>query len=279
MSMKVLRLMDADTVEGLKISLGQRLLLKDMVSTLKPPEHCRLLPPQPTSQRRLEEEAGFDPQQLLRMFASNEDNYVTATTVAAGKIDVDFTKYISIATTASPRDQQHLTLVDGQLVLSQKKVPLESVTIAQYFEASLKIARLMEQQQSTDVAQYRLYLERIAQLAQVFTWPSVLLFDREFRKRVQEAAVRWDDESAYLMSLFLRPIPARSTGLKSDQKPRLDPASRKEVCFRWQRGQCTNAQACKYAHVCIVCFGDHPDIGDHLDKDHKSPHSSAEGKN
>jgi hypothetical protein len=198
MSMKVLRLMDVDTVEGLKMSLGQRLLLKDMVSTLKPPEHCRLPPPQPTPQQRLEEETGFDPQEMLRMFASNgnEDNHVTASTVAAGKIDVDFTKYISIATTASPRDQQHLTLVDGRLVLSQKKVPLESFTIAQYFEASLKIARLMEQQQSTtDVAQYHLYLERIAQLAQVFTWRSVLLFDREFRKRVQKAAVRWDDES------------------------------------------------------------------------------------
>jgi hypothetical protein len=118
---------------------------------------------------------------------------------------------------------------------------------------------------------YYLYLERVAQLAQVFTWPSVLLFDREFRKGVEEASLRWEDESSYLMSLLLRPLPSQPA--RAGQRKRFDPVSRKEVCIRWQRGQCTT-EACKYAHVCMICFGDHQD------KQHKGGlNTNGAGKN
>ena len=92
-------------------------------------------------------------------------------------------------------------------------------------------------------------------MVQVFTWPSVLLFDREFRKEQAEKNLSWDTEAAYLMSLLLRPLDKKAQmGPRKSQAQRMDDSGR-PVCLRWNRSASgCKMQNCRFAHVCYSCL-------------------------
>lgn len=85
---------------------------------------------------------------------------------------------------------------------------------------------IMTESGISEASKYLIYIQRIAQMAQVFTWSSVLLFDREFRTQTKRTQAR------------------------------IDPTTGKLVCIRYNRGLCQLKQ-CRYMHVCNTCFGTH----------------------
>ena len=60
--------------------------------------------------------------------------------------------------------------------------------------------KIMTESRFDEASNYLIYIQRITRLAQVFTWPSFLLFDQEFRKQQVENEISWCTESLYLMS-------------------------------------------------------------------------------
>jgi hypothetical protein len=108
----------------------------------------------------------------------------------------DFLNFVSMTNTTQ---EIHLS---RQKACCWKKTPRDKLSQAQYFQAALEMYPMFE---AEDVGNdYRLHITRVAQLAQVFTWASVLLFDREFCKlqlQAEKTTPEWADESSYLMSL------------------------------------------------------------------------------
>jgi hypothetical protein len=173
-----------------------------------------------------------------------------ASTSRATASKCDLLNFVSMSNIAQA---QEIQLLDGRLTVGNKKTPRKRLSQAQYFESALKMFSLFEAEGVGN--DYRVYITRVAQLAQVFTWASVLLFDREFRKlQAEKTTPEWAQEFSYLMSLCLRPLNPAASGVKRPAQAKTDPASGKPVCIRFNRGLCTHS-SCRYAHVCMQCCG------------------------
>ena len=91
---------------------------------------------------------------------------------------------------ADPYDEQENSLIEfdvGFCQISEGKPKLESVTISNWIDANAKImdqlivsGRLKSQ---SDISDYLAGTVKIAGLVEVFTWPSVIQYDNEYRKR------------------------------------------------------------------------------------------------
>jgi hypothetical protein len=272
---------EAEIDKEVKINIGQKLLLKELMLSLRRPRlpvgdekegEPRHPPPTPTSRAPAHNAEDFrgSAAAILQLWEEGaplqaqavQQTSASGTSSSGGKVGAyaDITKFLALSNSSENVSTPLLTLVDGRISVAEKKTPLDKVSVAQYFEAALKIHQHMLTCESpVTTAAYLVYIQKVAQMAQVFTWASVLLFDREFRKAVDQKTATWDDDSPYLMSLLLRPIQqSDKAGPLKKAQSRVDPVSRKPVCIKWQRGQCS-VPKCRYAHVCMVCFGAHPD--------------------
>jgi hypothetical protein len=222
------------------VSLGQRLLIKKLLSNLD-------------TEEKVEDEDEEDEEVQLNLGLFHQPPPIMQ---AEGKGNLkqsskykDITQYISLSL-GSPAKADSIEVVDGRILLTPKKQSLEKLSVAQYMEAALKIHAEVAAENTAEGEKYLQYLLRIAQMAQVFTWSSVLLFDREFRKECA-AGQQWDREAPYLMSLLLRAERAEQAGFKGRRPQKMD-ATGRPVCIRWNRGACTQ-KVCRYAHVCLAC--------------------------
>ena len=236
-----------------ELSLAQKMLLTAAVESL----HSKA----PSTETCRSKEN--DTEELIQMWAnmnvsgaSGPQQATTATTTCKSN-QKDITSYVTLH--PGQTSEHELRVVDGHISVANKRTPREKLTIPQYMEASIKMRSTLPPHQLND---YCDYLTKIAQLAQVFTWPSVLLYDKEFRRKQTETGGQWSSEEPYLMSLCLRPISNTSNtpnppNNKKSQS-RMDPTSGKPVCIRFNKSMCTT-DACRYAHVCMTCLGPHPD--------------------
>ena len=200
--------------------------------------------------------------ELIQMWANLNVNGASgpqqATTAATTckSTQKDITSFVTLH--PGQTSEHELRVVDGHISVANKRTPRDKLTIPRYMEASIKMRSTLPPHQLND---YCDYLTKIAQLAQVFTWPSVLLYDKEFRRKQAETGGQWSSEEPYLMSLCLRPIANTSNTPNPPNKKsqsRLDPTSGKPVCIRFNKSMCTT-DACRYSHVCMTCLGPHPD--------------------
>lgn len=162
----------------------------------------------------------------------------------------------------------------SELVIKESKGPLDNVTIAQYMEGSLRILRACAIEDKVDIngiMQQVGYLIKFAQFAQTFRWKSLLNYDYEYRRAQSEAGFPWGSDSPYLMQLHLVPTSVnveqpshnKRQGLPGSrpqgvQKNRYDPKSGNVICHKYNGKQGCNLRGCKFAHVCLTCFGNHP---------------------
>ena len=174
------------------------------------------------------------------------------------------------------------------LGLSEKKVSLESITLHQYTEASMRILReliIQDQMTMPEVLQYIGYVTKVASMAQVFPWRSILKYDQEYRKQQAAMSFPWGADSPYLMHLFLSQDdavrqtmdrqPDRQRG-PSTSRNKYDLVTGKIVCEKFNGRNGCNLRSCNYAHVCLECYDRAHGEFQHKQKAHNAPPASTE---
>ena len=247
------------------LPLGQRLLLLSAFQSLSDKPHPQVVPTvSSSSNSTIQFNNSTEPEQLLGLWRSLDSGALNTSVSGTGTRNIpttaskskDITSYVTLH--PGQQGEDVLKVVDGHITVGQKKTPREKLSIAQYMEGALRMADTLP---PTERNAYYGYITRIAQMAQMFSWQSVLLFDREFRREQDEKQWPWSTEAAYLMTLCLRahttaPNPQAQAHTKKQAK--IDPNSSKPVCIRYNMGTCVS-ESCKYAHVCMQCFGNHSD--------------------
>ena len=185
-----------------------------------------------------------EPEQLLGLWRSLDSGASNTSVSGTGKRNMippttaskskDITSYVTLH--PGQQGEDVLKVVDGHITVGQKKTPREKLSIAQYMEGALRMADTLP---PTERNAYYGYITRIAQMAQMFSWQSVLLFDREFRREQDEKQWPWSTEAAYLMTLCLRAhttAPNPQAQARAKKQAKIDPNSSKPVCIRKKIG-------------------------------------------
>ena len=160
----------------------------------------------------------------------------------------------------------HVVLKTGR-----KKVPLEQISPMQWSCANVKILLELLRRghlQETAMFDYLAYTVKIGELAESYTWGSILQYDRAYRQLQAQHGFRWASDSPHLTALHLKP---RSTGhLQGKSTPPPKPgrragtstgqASAANVCRLYNRNVCPYGKDCRFEHRCLApnCGGNHP---------------------
>ena len=113
---------------------------------------------------------------------------------------------------------------------------------------------------------YLRYTRKIGDYLQSADTSSVMILDHEHRIQVFEEDRRWDCIDSDKVYFHLK-------SPKSLNSPRVNKDTShngKQICRNFNNGNCYYC-ACKYAHVCLSCRGDHPRI-QHFAGQHVSQH-------
>ena len=243
-----------------QLPLAQRLLLNEAaksVNSKKP------ISTQACSTSAKDQPIEEDIMNVWQTFSSNE---MPATSSTFTPISTHTSKSKDIINFVSmhpgQNEEPELRVVDGHLHVGNKRTTRDKLSIPQYMEAAIRMRATVPLEQQEEYCEY---ISRIAQLAQVFSWASVLLFDKEFRRKREEKGGSWTSEEPFLMSLCLRPINTSPTNPQNKKKAswgssqqRVDPTTGRPVCIRYNKGGCTS-ETCRYTHVCLSCLGPHPE--------------------
>ena len=144
-----------------------------------------------------------------------------------------------------------------------RRIKLEQVSPMQWSAANLRIMidLLREGQlQPHSILDYVAYTIKVSSLATPYTWPSVLQWDRAYRRLQQQMGYRWGSDSPHLASLYLvarQPLPGKKG--KGGQVAH-GGRSVKPICRGFNKGNCTYKEDCQFRHVCSVpqCGRPHP---------------------
>ena len=157
---------------------------------------------------------------------------------------------------------------DQQIVVKSgpRKPKLENLTLSQWSIANLAILYKLSGENKLageSMLDYLSYTTKVYQLVQRFSLPSVLLYDREYRKLQASMNFRWGTDVQHLHTLCLqardkpsaqgmqtaakKPVMQRPGGNRSDRPKRDIPICRN---FNSAKG-CTHPN-CSYRHECIV---------------------------
>ena len=173
-------------------------------------------------------------------------------------------KYKDITEYLGPVDTgEHVVdSADGTQVVFRtgpRKPKLETVSPMQWCAANLKImVDLLRERTLTQrsVMDYIAYTIKVAELANKFTWLSVLQYDQTYRRMQQMHQFRWASDSPHLTSVYLVPRVTVAKG-PSVKAPR--PHKTAPICRNFNRGECAFSD-CKYQHICSLpnCGKPHP---------------------
>ena len=158
-----------------------------------------------------------------------------------------------------------------------KKLTLGEVTIEQYGYAGIEILNDMLRNSeiaSSDITHYLVYVQSVFRLASNIIWPSVLLYDMEYRDHQARDNFQWGSFIPNLREFHLVQKPdsvtAKAIGRNSNSfkestsnsgnhnngkkgKGPFLPDGR-TICRRFNTGECYR-QDCKLAHHCAICYG------------------------
>jgi hypothetical protein len=173
---------------------------------------------------------------------------------------------------------------DGSLAVEPngaKEKALEKVSWPMWTEANMQImAKLMGE--GVKPQDYMTYTVIISQLAQKYEWSSVLIYDREYRKKQANSGRPWGSDIPILRDVTLVPKSNFSRTLgkgfensskqgkrgwgrgapSSDSKPsgkgpkknaKLEFQDKFKVCKAFNEGECRFGDGCRFHHVCTVC--------------------------
>ncbi len=164
-------------------------------------------------------------------------------------------------------EREVCTQGEAQLVLRQvRQKPLpEQVSVAQYLSANARLMAKMitdgQLKSQADILSYLEYTANIGDFAQVCEVPSVMIYDKEFRKKQARIGQKWNDDDIHLATYYLnrrrRTDVASAPSPRSSKPPRLLDRRGNEICRSYNGTGCYR-EVCKFSHVCSVCKENHP---------------------
>ena len=156
---------------------------------------------------------------------------------------------------------------DQQIVVKSgpRKPKLENLTLSQWSIANLAILYKLvgENRLGADaMLDYLSYTTKVYQLVQRFNLPSVLLYDREYRKLQATMKFRWGTDVQHLHTLCLQardrpPVQgvqiAKKSGMQRQGGNRSDrPKRDTPICRNFNSSKGCTHPSCNYRHECIV---------------------------
>ena len=191
----------------------------------------------------------------------------------------DITENISLAYDCV--DEEIVTAKDGvEMVLRtagrSAKIPLSKVSVANWNLANYNIMYKLLREGvlgHKQIPDYLGYSVKIMDFLNLFDWKSILVYDREYRKKQAAFHFKWGSDPPHLSTSLLVPKflakPAEMGFQKSSYRDKVpDRKSAQPVTSRGQiicksfnnKGGCKYGQNCKYAHVCLIagCEKEHP---------------------
>ena len=170
--------------------------------------------------------------------------------------------------------RERIVLGDGDeqvLIRSGGSKPrLDQTSPLQWMGASIRILHelVARGDLSTDgITSYLSYMEKISDLASKYTWQSLLVYDREYRRWQAQTNCVWGADNIHLFEVYLdaRPRQASSNVKMHPNNPKRAPfRSQHEVCRLYNAGKCHWGSDCKFRHACSApgCNEKHP-VRDH----------------
>ena len=132
---------------------------------------------------------------------------------------------------------------------------LESVTPMQWSAANMKIMVTLLCEGELSNNSIMAHTIKILDLAQKYTWVSVLHYDRAYREMQQVYKYRRASDSPHLSALHLTP---RGPSLKPsmNKSPKTSNAFKgpRPICIQYNKGGCTYGAACQFRHICSGRF-------------------------
>ena len=151
-----------------------------------------------------------------------------------------------------------------------KKSKLSSVTPAQWVAANACIlADIVAKEQGYKddflVRDYMSYTTKIGELATLYTWKSVILWDDRYREKQFEFKFRWGSDSPHLnVQLVPRERNDKTkskVGIsKSGTDTTTESSQETRTCRYWNRKDACIRTPCRFKHACEWCGKDHPRI-------------------
>jgi len=150
------------------------------------------------------------------------------------------------------------------------RVKTENVTIAQWVSANMRILSLLLSRGDDILHDYVKYTEEIGELFQIYSTPSVMMYDYRYREKQAAEQFRWGTPDVHLVNFYLRTnVPSATTSRRpptapsslqsSSQLPRDNKGQL--LCRDYQQKSGCNRKFCKFSHVCGVdgCRRNHPE--------------------
>ena len=178
-------------------------------------------------------------------------------------------------------DEEVVTAKDGvEMVLRTAgraaKIPLSKVSVANWNLANYNIMYKLLREGALgheQIPEYLGYSVKIMEFLNLFDWKSILVYDREYRKKQASFHFKWGSDPPHLSTSLLVPKflvkTAETSAHKStfrDKAPERRPAQPTTskgqiICKSFNsKGGCKFGHNCKYAHVCLTpgCEKEHP---------------------
>lgn len=287
-------------VSDLKISVGQRVLLRKALKSLTPTTHAD--PPiqdfKPVTSKDLQkdkalnqllgeistESSAFGLNDLLAFEKESKTHVPAGSPPAAdseGKHKTLFIKDFISNNRIVPNDPDEKELFSGSgssvFMRSQGvKVRPENVSIAQWTAANMRIlAKLIDRGDivsKQDIIDYMKYTEELGDYFQIYTTPSVMLYDHRYRERQAKENFRWGTPDFHAVNFYLRPNIRNSSpniAMGGKQKPILKDSKGQNLCRDYQTESGCKRRSCKFSHVCATdgCRENHPEYLHSIVKD------------
>ena len=142
------------------------------------------------------------------------------------------------------------------------KPKLESVTVSNWIAANAKIMDQLivsgQLKSQSDISDYLAYTVKIEELVEAFTWPSVIQYDNEYRKRQFQYGNRWGSDSQHLHSRFFKQrglVGSQNRGYQAGVKPKSprNPSTKAvQICNSYNSTTGYSWPNCRFLHKCNI---------------------------
>jgi hypothetical protein len=192
-------------------------------------------------------------------------NMPTAASPSTGK----YRAIVDYVPKTARRNEEEIELASGVTIKLKagSKLKLENVSPAQWVTANSLILADIVQKESPHsdvrslVLDYLSYTAKIGELANRYTWASVMIYDDDYRDKQARLGFRWGCDSSHLTTVSLeersfKRQPANNKGNKAFKV--VKPKDRS--CNYYNEGKCFHGDKCKFPHTCSTCGKAHPAI-------------------
>ncbi len=291
-----LRAVKDSELEALELPLGQRVLLREAASSLRPQQAQAT----PTAASQMTEQSSAEKSTLRNLATDSELNELVrqlgdchlkdllamnqsgnadhgSLVTGKGERPLLIPDFVKLPKGVYNEDYDEVLAgnftLSSQLVVRTKKKPsVEQVSLAQWIGASCRILlRLIEQDKASPamIKDYLEYCAEVGDLCQTYTTTSVMLLDNAHRIMQTKNHCSWKDTDMHSRNFYLEKKPAHPTTQKptanrnipaQGKRNRPVDAQGRQICISYNQPSGCPYPSCKFQHVCTAsgCGGSHP---------------------